>query len=53
MSERETRVDESTPDKQPYEKPAIVYHEKVEARAATCNPPSKSDQPACTPPLAS
>jgi hypothetical protein len=32
--------------KKPYEKPAIVYSEKVEARAVTC---SKSDESTCGP----
>lgn len=42
-------------EKQKYEKPAIVYSEKIETRAGTCTPapPGKTTTPACSGPLTS
>lgn len=37
--------------KKPYEKPAVVYKEKIEARAGSC--PTKGGQPPCSAPLVS
>ena len=41
-------------EKTKYEKPAIIYQERIEARAGVCGgPPSKSATATCTPPLTS
>lgn len=33
--------------KKPYEKPAIIYREKIEARANACSEPGKADTGTC------
>ena len=39
--------------KKPYERPAVVYKEKIEARAGTCTGTTPKDGGGCTAPLLS
>ena len=53
MEERKKSV-EPEQEKLEYEKPAIVYHEKIEARAAVCTgASSKANTAACSGPIVS